>query len=85
MPKLLIYIGRALWYALGSPGRLDLQRLEGRLELRPATGDVGYRVVSSGMPHLTASGSRDLLDDMADGRYAAEIRGGAIVVGSRME
>jgi len=84
--RLRIYVGRGLWYALGSPLRLDVQRLAGRIELRPATGDAGYAVmVGKAMPRFFADGARDLLGDLMDGRYAGEVRGGAIVVGEPME
>lgn len=82
---LRVYVGRALWYALGSPARLDVQRLGGRIEIRSTAGDAGYAVTAgSGMPRFYAAGSQDLLGDLT-GRYRAEVRGGAIVVGARIE
>jgi hypothetical protein len=84
--RLRVYVGRALWYALGSPGRLDIQRLAGQVELRPATGDAGYAVISAtGMPRMTCDGARDLLDNLEDGRYAAACRGNTIAVGARID
>ena len=84
--RLIVHIGRGLYYDLGSPARLDLQRLAGRIELRPATGDVGYALnVSKGMPRFYADGARELLEDLRGGRYVAEVQGGAIVVGPPLE
>lgn len=79
--RLRLYVGRGIWYDLGSPARLDVQREGGRVLLRPASGDAGFAVVAGrGMPRLWCDGARDLID-LEDGRYQAELRGGAIVVG----
>lgn len=81
--RLTIYVGRALWYAAGSPARLDIQRLHGALWLIPAEGDHGYSVgVRPGlMPRIRCDGSRDLVDDLEDGRHEASASPSGIVVG----
>lgn len=81
--RLTIYVGRALWYAAGSPQRLDVQRLNGALWLIPADGDNGYSVsVRPGlMPRLRCDGVRDLVDHLSDGRYDAQASSSGIVVG----
>lgn len=81
--RLTIYVGRALWYAAGSPRRLDVQLLHGALWLIPADGDAGYAVgVRDGlMPRIRCDGARDLVEHLADGRYAAEASSSGIVIG----
>ncbi len=82
--RLHVYVGRGLYYQLGSPARLDVQRLGGRLRLTPADGGQGYAVqVGKGMPRFFADGARDILD-LEDGRYAGAIEGGAIVIGGAL-
>lgn len=83
--RLRIYIGRGLWYAIGSPARIDIQRTAGLLVLRPAQGDAGYALaVGSGMPRAFVDGAADVLR-LEPGRYSAVMRGGALVVGERVE
>ena len=80
-----LYVGRGLYYDLGSPARLDVQRLAGRVVLSSAAGDAGYAVmVGGGMPRFFADGARDLLADLEDGRYAGEVRAGRIEIGDAL-
>lgn len=80
-----LYGGRALWYAVGSPARLDLERLGDRLTLRPATGDRGLAFAAGkGMPRAFVDGWADVLR-LDDGRYQATVEGGAIVVGEALD
>lgn len=76
--RLRLYVGKALYYAIGSPKRITIQRLGG--ELRISAGDE-YAISSwqNTMPRVTCDGSRDLLIDVADGRYDAEVRGNQII------
>lgn len=75
-----IKLSRALYYQAGSPERLDVQHVGGQLVLTPGQ---GYAViVTIGGIWINASGARDLIA-LEDGRYAAEVRGGAIVVASQ--
>lgn len=84
--RLIVHVGRGLYYDAGSPARLDAQRLGGQLVLLPASGDVGFAVrAGKGMPRFFADGARDLFDDLADGRYTAVIVGGRIEVGERLD
>jgi hypothetical protein len=81
-----VYVGKALWYGVGRPARLDVQRQEGKLCLVPVSGKAGYAVaVSTGMPRFFAASAADLLEPLADGRYAAEVQGGRIVIGGRLD
>lgn len=80
-----IKLSRALYYAAARPERLDVQRVGGVLLLIPARGDAGYRLnVSSSYAGINASGARDLLDGMEDGRYGAVVVGGRIEVGEML-
>jgi hypothetical protein len=81
---LVVRLSTSLYYAAGSPARLDVQRVAGELLLRAARGDAGYKVmVNRGGIRIAASGSRDVIG-LEDGKYAAEIRAGAIVVGAAL-
>jgi hypothetical protein len=82
---LFIKISRSLYDSAGCPARLDPQRVGGRLVLVVVAGDAGYKVnVSLSRIAINASGARDLID-LEDGRYAATLEAGAIVVGGRLE
>ena len=84
-PRLRLYVGRALWYAIGSPARMDLQHIAGRIELRAASGDAGMAFLAGkGMPRAFVDGWADVLR-LEPGRYAAEVVGGAIVIGAPIE
>ncbi len=84
--SLWIFVGRGLYYELDSPKRLDIQRRGHTLILVPASGDAGYSLVAPAghMPHFRADGARDLVD-LEDGRYSAEVRGGLLEIGGRLD
>ncbi len=82
--RVRLYVGRGLWYELGSPARLDIQRVGGNLRLSVADGDAGYAImVGKGMPRAFVDGAQNLLPE--DGRYRASVEAGAIVVGERLD
>ena len=82
---LRIKLSRSLYYEARSPQRLVVQLVGGALRLTPADGDDGYAVtVSAGGISINASGMRDYIAH-EDGRYAAEVRGGVIVVGAALK
>ncbi|HEU4321525.1 MAG TPA: hypothetical protein VFS21_00115 [Roseiflexaceae bacterium] len=82
--RTMLYVGRALWYELGRPARLDVQHLRGRLVLLPASDSAGYAVnVGSSMPRFW--GPRHVVDHLPVGRYSAEIQDGRIIVGDPLE
>jgi len=84
-PRLRLYVGRALWYAIGSPARMDAQRVGGRLELRATSGDAGLAFqAGKGMPRAFCDGWADVLG-LEPARYTAEVIGGAIVIGAPIE
>jgi hypothetical protein len=79
--SLVIRLSTSLYYAAGSPERLDVQRVGADLLLVPARGDAGYKVtVNAGGIRINASGARDIIG-LEDGKYAAAVRGGTIVIG----
>jgi len=81
MDMLMIRLSTSLYYAAGSPERLDVQRVGGELRLIPARGDHGYKaMVNAGGIRINASGARDIIG-LEAGKYAAELRAGTIVVG----
>lgn len=75
-----LYVGRALWQELDEPARLDVQRLDGRLVIVPCGAGVGWACIkpSRGMPHLSIGDEAADALRLAEGRWPAEIRGGAI-------
>lgn len=82
--RTMLYVGRALWYALGRPARLDVLRQHEQLVLMPAQGEAGYAVnVGTSMPRFW--GPRTLVDTLPVGRYEAEVTNGCIVVGERLD
>lgn len=82
--KVRVHIGRALWYALGQPDRMDIQQSDATLLLIVAHGDSGFKcAVSNGAPYLTCMGAEPLLPP--DGRYTAAVEGPRITVGQQIE
>lgn len=80
--RLRLYVGRALFYALGSPKYINIQSLDSQVVLTPGS---GYAVaVGKGMPRFFCDGSQDILSHLDDGRYDAEVRGDTIIIGSRL-
>lgn len=85
--ELRIKLSRALYTQLGSPARLDVQRVQGTLILSSVRGDQGYAVTANaGGVWINASGSRDLVRE-EPGRYAVEVRAraGRVAVGKKIE
>jgi len=82
--ELRVKLSRKLYYEAGRPERLDVQRIGGELLLIPSRGDAGYAVVANqGGVWINASGARDIIAE-SDGRYAAAVQAGRIVVGERL-
>lgn len=79
--SLIIRLSTSLYYQIGSPERLDVQRIGGRIMLLPSR--EGYKVMANaGGIRINASGSRDLLPE--DGKYQVEAQAGSVVLGKRM-
>lgn len=82
--RIRLSLGRQCWSDLGSPERIDLQRVGADIWVVPVTGRAGHRLsLGGGLPSC-------LIDDdapaarLAPGRYAATLQAGAIVVGERV-
>ena len=76
-----LHIGRRLWQLLGEPQRVDVQRLGGRLVLRPCGAGVGWRVTRppNGMPRISVGQEAAETLRLEECRYPANIEAGAIV------
>lgn len=76
-----VHVGRALWQELGEPQRMDIQRIGGALVLTPCGDGVGYSLTRApnGMPKATVGQDAVETLRLAEGRYGAQIRAGAIV------
>jgi hypothetical protein len=81
--RVRLSIGRQIWYDLGSPERITVQRAGAEIWIEPTTARTGYLLQSGSLPTCIVTGS-DPLARVAPGRYAASIRAGAIVVGQRV-
>jgi hypothetical protein len=77
----MLHIGRALWQELGEPARFDVQRIGAALVLRPCGEGQGWAVgrPPNGMPRLNIGEEAADTLRLAEGRYPAEIKDGAIV------
>ncbi|HEU4324651.1 MAG TPA: hypothetical protein VFS21_16020 [Roseiflexaceae bacterium] len=76
-----VYVGTAVYQDVGEPERLDPQLIGGRVWLRPVeTG--GYKVTKPGrsIGHFSVGASTIEALGLDEGRYATEIRAGAIVL-----
>lgn len=78
--ELRLKLSRALYDVIGTPERIDVQRVSGELLLAPAQGSDGYAVVANvGGVWINASGSRDVVR-LANGKYEVELRGTTVVI-----
>jgi len=81
-----VKLSRALYHAAHEPERLDVQRIGADLCLVSVGGDAGYGLILTvGGIWINASGARDLLAGLTDGRYAADVRGHMIVIGGKID
>lgn len=84
--RLRVYIGKALWRAIGEPGWIKPERQGITLLLVPAfaPGEDCYRVVvGAGMPRAWVDGARPLFENVIDGRYDARVHNGVLLLGAR--
>lgn len=84
--QLHLRLSTSLYYAAGSPARLDVQRWGGELRLHPVSGaQQGYAVtVNTGGIRMNVSGLRDMIR-LAPGKYHAVYQAGVINIGAPME
>lgn len=83
--RVRLSLGKQIWFDLGSPPRIDVQRVGGAIWIVSAlTGKVGYQLQMGGsLPSCIVSDSTPIAQ-LQPGRYSAELRAGAIVVGERV-
>jgi hypothetical protein len=83
--RLIVHIGRSVYYAIGSPPRLDVQRIGERLALVPARGEDGFKVTvrANVMPRMVCTSAADLLE-LESGRYEAVIEAGVVYFGAQL-
>jgi hypothetical protein len=82
--RVRLSLGRQIWLDLGSPERIDVQRVGTEVWVVGATGRAGYRVsVSMGTPSCVVAPDAPVTA-LSPGRYAAALRAGAIVVGEKI-
>lgn len=79
-----LHIAPALYEEIGAPERISLQRVEGRLVLRPCGRGVGYAVTfptgaRGGMPRISIGQEKAEALGLVKGRITARIESGAIV------
>jgi hypothetical protein len=82
--RLRVSLGRQIWYDIGSPERIDVQRTGAEIWIIPAKGGAGYQLITGvGLPSCVIDRAGPLAH-LAPGRYAASLRAGAIVIGARL-
>jgi hypothetical protein len=80
----VVHVAPALLQELGSPARLGIARQDRQLVIRPAAGDVGYRVTTpsgprGGMPRISIGRTQAADLGLSSGRHTARIEAGSIV------
>lgn len=74
-----LYIGRGYWYDIGSPKRVDLQSLDGRLTIIPVDGEQGFAVLyRRGTPRVWCRSARDLLQRF--GEFHVLVHNGTLIL-----
>lgn len=83
--RVRLSLGKQVWFDLGSPPRIDVQRVGDAIWIVSAvTGKVGYQLQMGGsLPSCIVPDSTPIAK-LQPGRYAASLRAGAIVVGERV-
>lgn len=82
--RLRVSIGQAVWAALGSPERIEIQRVGPNIWIVPATGRAGHPLDTSvGLPSCVVALAGPL-EQHQPGRYAASLLAGALVLGERL-
>jgi hypothetical protein len=81
--RVRLSIGRQIWYDLGSPERITVQRAGAEIWIEPTTARAAYQLQSGSLPTCILA-ANDPLAALPPGRYAASLRAGAIVVGRKV-
>jgi hypothetical protein len=83
-PRIRLSLGKQIWYDLGSPEHIQVQRVGAETWIVAAKDGAGYQLSTAGsLPSclVDAAGS---LSHLRPGRYAASTRAGALVIGERV-
>ncbi len=81
--RIRLLFGKQVWFDLGSPERIVIQRVGAEIWIVASKGEGGLRVETDvGLPGCIVPDGTPL-DRLAPGRYAATLRAGALVVGAR--
>ncbi len=81
--RIRLLFGKQVWFDLGSPQQIVIQRVGAEIWIVASKGEGGLRVETDvGLPGCIVPDGTPL-DRLAPGRYAATLRAGALVVGAR--
>lgn len=79
-----LLLGKQIWFELGGPERIDIQRVDAEIWIVAAKGQGGFLINTDvGLPAAIVPDGGPL-DRLTPGRYAAAMRVGALVVGARV-
>jgi hypothetical protein len=82
--RIRVSLGHAIWAAIGSPERIDIQRVGPNVWIVPATGRAGHELSTGGGLASCVVEMAGPLAQHQPGRYAATLHAGALVVGERL-
>lgn len=82
--RMRLAIAKQIWYDLGSPERIDVQRTGDEIWIVSATGKSGYSLTGGMSTQSCVVNWNAPLAALVPGRYAAFIRAGAIIVGEQV-
>jgi hypothetical protein len=81
--RIRLLFGKQIWFDLGSPERIVIQRVGAEIWIVASKGEGGLCLETDvGLPGCIVPDGTPL-DRLAPGRYAATLRAGALVVGAR--
>ncbi|NWG19433.1 MAG: hypothetical protein HXY39_03815 [Chloroflexi bacterium] len=82
--RIRLLLGKPIWFELGSPERITIQRVGTEIWIVAARGAGGLRLSTDiGLPGCIVP-KGDPLEQLPPGRYAATLRAGALIVGARV-
>lgn len=82
--RIRLLLGKPIWFELGSPERIAIQRVGTEIWIVAAKGAGGLHLSTDiGLPGCIVPAGGPL-EPLPPGRYAATLRAGALVVGARV-
>ncbi|MGB9754062.1 hypothetical protein [Roseiflexus castenholzii] len=80
-----LLFGKQVWFDLGSPERVVIQRVGSEIWIVESKGESGLHVETDiGLPGCIVPDGTPL-DRLAPGRYSASLRAGALIIGAQEE